>query len=98
MFVRLNEQAVSRFPGNQLTWCYRGDKFTTDEKNMLENLLILAGRHIKKFKIVEIYDNKFSRQEPERIILKIYGGVIEENRLKNYYEMIKKMQLPEWMK
>lgn len=78
------------------TFCFRGDKFTNEENQMLRNLLKLLIKNIGEYDRVELYDNDKSGEE--RIIVKITNNVIEDNNLNLYSLMLDKLILPVWLK
>lgn len=98
LFVRLDPALVSRYPNNSLTWCHRGDKYTMREDEMLQALLRMFVKHYKGWKIGMIRDNVKGSQDPSRIILMYCNGIIEDNRLRNYSDMLTKIILPEWLR
>lgn len=98
MFVRLKPDNVNRYPNNSFTWCHRGDRYTQDEFQMLGKLLQMLIRHHEKYISIELYDNNFERNEPKRVIVKMYKGNVEKNLLYDYSDMIEKIILPEWLK
>lgn len=98
MFVTLSPGVISWFPGQKKQWCYPGNQFTDLPPKMLRNLLGLLQRKIHLFDVVELYDNEIAKDDPKRIILKIGGGVMQENRLTDYIEFIKNIPLSPFLK
>lgn len=98
MFVVLKPGTVTWFPGQKTTWCYRGDRFTSEENRMLPSLLQILIKKIDSFRLIEIYDNKFPFQDPRRLVAKISDGVVEKNELKFYNWMLNKVILPDYLK
>lgn len=98
LFVRLHANQVQRFPNNSLTWCYRGDKFTTIEDEMLPKLLRLLIKQHSTYQIAMIRDNSKATNDPSRTVVMMCNGIVEENRLLLYHEMITKIILPQWLK
>lgn len=98
MFIRLEPGQASRYPGRSLTWCHRGDKFTNDPEKMLCNLLRMYIKNPGKYSLIELYDNTKPKNDKERVILRVFNGVIEINRLQLYNAMLTKFVLPEYLK
>lgn len=98
LFVSLKPDQVQRYPNNQLSWCHRGDKYSTNEDQMLCNLVRMFLKHYTNWRLCELYDNdkgpKFSQ---ERIVLKMCNGVIEINKLTDYMPQLYKLILPSWL-
>lgn len=98
MFVVLKKGVTSWFPHTKRSFCYRGDKFTTDEKRMLPSLVRLLIKKIDCFETVEIYDNDFHFQNESRIILKITAGIVEKNDLQKYSRLLTRVSLPVFLR
>jgi len=97
LFVRLKPENVTRFPNNSLTWCYRGDKYTTNHDEMLNCLLRMFLKHYQTYKIAIIRDNSYQANDPLRTVVKLCNGIVEDNRLIHYSETITKIHLPQWL-
>lgn len=93
MFIRRKPQYIK--PGQEATWCHRGDKYTDDANEMLPSLIRMFKNHHHKWVLAIIADNRRPADDPERVLLKIVNGVIEENRLKGYLHMLQRVALPE---
>ena len=72
LFVKLWPYERSSFPEGVRLFTFRGDKYTTVENYMLEKLI----RHIiskgKKYNLMELYDNTYQKDDPCRLILKVF--------------------------
>lgn len=83
---------------------YRGDKFI--EKNpeaalMLRRLInrfIIKTDLFVKQKYFSLYDTTYPKHHPDRDIIRIREGIVEQNRLKYYEAMLKGFELPKWLK
>jgi hypothetical protein len=93
-FVRLYPQAQQRFPGNQETFTYRGDKYTQDPAQMLRNLLRTVWKKRDGLRVIEINDNTREFGDVERKILRIVNGKVVRNSLHQYAELLKGYDLP----
>lgn len=98
MFVVLKKGVTSWFPERKRAFCYRGDKFTADEKRMLPSLIRLLIKKMDQFETVELYDNDFHFHNDNRIILKITAGVVEKNDLQKYSRLLTKVSLPVFLR
>jgi len=98
LFVRLKADQVQRFPNNSLTWCYRGDKFTTIDDEMLPKLVRMLVKHHSIYQVAIIRDNSKPASDQSRHVVMYCNGMVEENRLNLYSYMLTKTILPEWLK
>ncbi len=98
MFVRKkpDEPGFYSKKGPQRTWCYRGDKYATEEHQMIRKLLNHLQKQIAVYDRVILYDNH--KAEDERILLKITDGLIEINHLNKYQLMLINYSLPDYLK
>lgn len=94
MFVKIIPGQISHFPGQERCWCFRGDRFADREHKMLRNLLNHFKGKIHLYQIVELYDNNKPREDPDRVIMKYQDGVIVENLLARYLDLLKGYPLP----
>lgn len=99
MFVRLFPGIPSHFPGIKRTFCYRGDKWYDEEKMQLRSLLSLVKKSLDKFELLELYDNHYSKDQEQRLVLKIFQGVVHINRLHymHYAEMLQHYPLADFL-
>jgi hypothetical protein len=98
MFVRKKpgEPGFNSKKGPQRTWCLRGDKYATEDHQMIRKLLNHLQKDISKYDRVILYDNH--KAEDERILLKITDGLIETNHLNKYQLMLINYSLPDYLK
>jgi len=97
LFVKLKPGLPSKFPQGKNTFCFIGNKFTNENDQMLRNLLSIVKKSLDKYELMELYDNRYSRQEENRLLLKIHKGVVEKNRLIYYQNMLHRFPLPQWL-
>jgi hypothetical protein len=98
MFTVLRPSLVKNFPNKKPEWTYRGDKYTTEAPKALQNLIRMFINHGNKWQLLELYDNTRPKSDPDRIILKYKNGIIERNRLQDYFPMLENFPLPEFLK
>ena len=97
LFIVLNRQEVSRYPNKKRAWCHRGDKFFPEPDRQLQALLRMVNRYHSKWQLFELYDNTKPKNEPGRVILKMFDGVIESNQLSSYRPLLQKFILPQFL-
>jgi hypothetical protein len=88
MFVKVKPGIASPHRSQQRTWCYRGDKFTTEEPKMLKNLIKHIINNGEAWGLIELYDNTISKDNGQRILLRIQNGTIRHTRLADYQHML----------
>jgi hypothetical protein len=99
LFVQLNDGVPSKFNRGVRSWCFRGDTFTQNEDKMLINLLNLMKRYHAQYKLMHLWDNNYSKNDPDRTIFQYFNGVIEKNILwVKYSEVIAGCVWPSWIK
>lgn len=94
MFVRYNQ----REKRNKHEFCYRGDFFEKDPEKMLWSLVRMLVNNYHRYFLSELYDNTKAKNDPARVILKWHAGIIVENRLPQYKEMLNDHPVPDWLK
>lgn len=97
LFVKIKPGFKSKFPLGKPVFCFTGNKFTKDDHQQLRNLLSIVKKSLDKYDLMELYDNRYSRAEPQRLVLKIFNGVVEKNLLHRYGNMLERYPLPEWL-
>jgi hypothetical protein len=97
LFVVLQRTETSYYPNRKRAWCHRGDKFCPEPERQLQALLRMINRYRSKWQLFELYDNTKPKNEPGRIVLKMYDGVIEANRLHTYAPLLQKFILPKFL-
>lgn len=85
-------------PGQSATWCHRGDKFYQEPDKMLCSLISLFEKNHYKWSLAILFDNTRPVGDKERIVMRWFKGVVEENRLANYAAMLENFALPEILK
>lgn len=94
LFVKLAPGIKSHFPLQKPVFCYPGNKFTNEDHKMLRNLLSIVKKSLDKYELMELYDNRYPRDDPRRQVVRIYRGVVEKNRLNKYGHMLERYPLP----
>jgi hypothetical protein len=97
MFVKLKPDQPKRFYNNSLTWCYRGDRFTNVNDEMLKKLLILFCKEYQIYDKAVLRDNSKPDNDPTKIILRLAENEIKESNLHLYPHITCKMYLPAWL-
>ncbi len=95
LFVRLKSGQISYYKDQQRCWCYRGDTFTDQEDKMLRNLLKVIKNHGQKFFLMELYDNQMTKDNGQRLVLKIHAGLIRVNRLNQFAHWLRNFPIAE---
>lgn len=65
---------------------------------MLRSLLSLLQKRIDQYDLIELYDNNFTRDQSDRLVLKILDGVIVANRLPAYQDLLINFTIPNYLK
>lgn len=98
LFVKLKQGIISHFPGQERVWCFRGDKFAKTEQRQIKNLINHIENKIINYQIVELYDNNFEKNKPQRLIIKYKDGIIEKNDLFRYKTILSNYSIPKFLK
>jgi len=98
MFVKLKPGVISHFPGQERCWCFRGDRFADTDQKQIRNLVNHFKAKMHLYAIVELYDNDHPRDSEERMILKYIDGVISDNSLVRYQDLLDRYPLPKFLR
>ena len=75
---------------------YNGDKWVQDGDlgKMIINLVKILDKEFPKVALAQIYDNRIPKYDPEREILKVNNGVVENNQLHRFEPIMHGFPLP----